>query len=156
MVFGTPGDRYDPEAASSMLRGFGEQTIALARNNLLSRGVLSKILRDPTKNQPGRALKISDINSNALGGSIHRDIFQDAATLEGICKEPSIDWREWPLLASDGDLAMLVQAASAGEVFNVKFQNPVADKGSVGVIQRRRDACSGCPAKARLEQQEMR
>ncbi|KAI0032488.1 hypothetical protein K488DRAFT_49752 [Vararia minispora EC-137] len=124
MVFGTPNDRYDPEVASALLRGFGEQTVALAKNNLLARGVLSKLVRDPTKSRPGRTLKISDVNANALGGSISSDTFQDASTLEALCKEPNLDWREWPLLASDGDLAMLIQAVSSGKAaFKVDASN---------------------------------
>jgi hypothetical protein len=54
-------------------------------------------------------------NQNALGGSIPQDVFQDATTLDALCKQHET-WREWPLLASDGDLAMLTQITSEGLV----------------------------------------
>ena len=47
MVFGTPNDRYNADAASALLHEFGEQTVAIAKKNLLARGVLSKLVRDP-------------------------------------------------------------------------------------------------------------
>ena len=116
MVFGTLNDRYDADAASALLHEFGEETVATAKANLLSRGVLSKLVRDPTKRRPGRTLKISDANANALGGTVPAETFQDASALECLSREPDTEWREWPLVAADGELAMLIQAASNGSV----------------------------------------
>lgn len=45
-----------------------------------------------------------------------RDIFQDATALEEISTEQTGEYREWPLLATDGDLAALIQLASEGKV----------------------------------------
>lgn len=60
MVFGTPNERYDPEAASKLLHDVGEEPIAAASKDMLNQGILSKLVRDPTKPRPGRQLKISD------------------------------------------------------------------------------------------------
>jgi len=57
-------------------------------------------------------------NQNALGGSIHQDVFQDATTLDTLCRYRD-GWREWPLSASDGDLAMLAQMTSEGLVSHI-------------------------------------
>jgi oxalate---CoA ligase len=54
-------------------------------------------------------------NQNALGGTISQDVFHDATTLDALCNQQDA-WREWPLRASDGDLAMLVQITSEGLV----------------------------------------
>ncbi|KAJ7456579.1 hypothetical protein FB451DRAFT_1048140 [Mycena latifolia] len=114
MVMGTAQEGYEAETASRMLHIIGEQTVNVAQKNLLSRGVLSRRYKNGT-NHPGRMLKISDINQNAIGGSVSHDTFQDAATLEEI----SIDddaWREWPLLSTDGDTAALIQLVSDNKV----------------------------------------
>ncbi|KAI0067924.1 hypothetical protein BV25DRAFT_1819394 [Artomyces pyxidatus] len=116
MVFGTPNESYDSTRASNLLHQLGEQPVSIAKSNLLARGILSKLVRDPHKSKPGRTMKISEINQNAIGGSVSRDTFQDAATLESLCRDQEEAYREWPLLASDGDLAMLVEAASNGQV----------------------------------------
>jgi hypothetical protein len=42
-------------------------------------------------------------------------VFQDATALDTLCKYRD-GWREWPLSASDGDLAMLAQMTSEGLV----------------------------------------
>lgn len=56
-------------------------------------------------------------NQNALGGSIPRDTFQDAVALEDLFSEQEDEsWREWPLLASDGDCAALIQLVSENKV----------------------------------------
>ncbi|KAI0308044.1 hypothetical protein B0F90DRAFT_1664967 [Multifurca ochricompacta] len=115
MVFGTPNEDYNTSRAAALLHSIGEQPISRAKDNLLSRGVLSKLIRDPQKSKPGRTLKISEINQNALGGSIPQDVFQDATMLDTLCKQQEA-YREWPLLASDGDLAMLAQVTSEGLV----------------------------------------
>ncbi|KAH9178894.1 hypothetical protein EDB89DRAFT_2111752 [Lactarius sanguifluus] len=124
VVFGTPSEDYDPPRAANLLRSVGEeQLMSRARENLLSRGVLSKLVKDPNKPKPGRTLKISEINQNALGGSIVQDLFQDATTLDTLCRDRD-GWREWPLSASDGDLAMLAQMTSEGLV---DFRVDIAD-----------------------------
>ena len=60
MTLGTPHERYDAELASTLLHTIGEQYVSVATKNLLSRGVLSKLVRDPQKQKPGRQLKISE------------------------------------------------------------------------------------------------
>ncbi|KAG6919586.1 hypothetical protein DXG01_004250 [Tephrocybe rancida] len=102
MVLGTPHECYDAEPASMLLRNVGEQYVSIATKNLLSRGALSKLVRDPQKQKPGRQLKISEVNQNAIGGSISRDTYQDAIALEELSLQDD-SWREWPLLATDDD-----------------------------------------------------
>ena len=58
---GTPSDIYDSEQGSWFLKSKGEDVINTATRNLLSRGVLSKLQRDPKKQGPGRQLKISEM-----------------------------------------------------------------------------------------------
>ncbi|KAJ7102344.1 hypothetical protein B0H15DRAFT_814236 [Mycena belliarum] len=114
MVMGTAQESYEPEAASRMLHIIGEKTVNVAQKNLLGRGVLSRRFKNGT-NHPGRTLKISDINQNAIGGSLAHDTFQDAVALEDISTE-DYTWREWPLLATDGDTAALIQLVSDNKV----------------------------------------
>lgn len=57
-------------------------------------------------------------NQNALGGPISHDTFQDASALEDIADEGD-DWRPWPLLATDGDTAALIQLVSEDKVRTV-------------------------------------
>ena len=121
MMFGTPADRYNAEKASLLLRDIGpgqdpQQIIAIAQKNLQDLGVISKVYSDYKKPRPGRTMKISEANSNAIGGVISGDTFQDAATIDALYKQPGLSWQEWSLEATDGDLAMLVQATSAGTV----------------------------------------
>ncbi|KZV74696.1 hypothetical protein PENSPDRAFT_741986 [Peniophora sp. CONT] len=129
MTFSTPADRYSTDRANALLRDLGPpqdnpQIVALAQKNLQDLGVVSKLVYDPKKPRPGRTMKISEANSNAIGGTISRDTFQDAATIESLYKEHSLDWQEWSLDATDGDLAMLVQATSAGTAqFRVDTSN---------------------------------
>ncbi|KAG2123565.1 hypothetical protein DEU56DRAFT_45236 [Suillus clintonianus] len=115
MVFGMPTEHYDADLAAQMLHSAGDQSVSLATSNLLRRGVLSRVVRDPKKMKPGRTLKISDVNLNAIGGSIHRDLFQDAVALDEVFAE-QVDSLEWPLLASDGDTAALLQLVSEEQV----------------------------------------
>jgi hypothetical protein len=56
-------------------------------------------------------------NQNAIGGSMPQELFHEATTLDTLYKQQEA-WREWPLRASDGDLAMLVQMTSEGLVSN--------------------------------------
>ncbi|KAJ7693612.1 hypothetical protein B0H17DRAFT_1059213 [Mycena rosella] len=114
MVMGTAQEDYEPEPASRMLHSIGEQTVNAAQKNLLSRGVLSRRFKIPSSH-PGRMLKISDTNQNAIGGSIPSDTFQDAFVLEEISVEHQA-WREWPLLSTDGDTAALIQLVSDNKV----------------------------------------
>jgi oxalate---CoA ligase len=57
---GSPPETYNCDMASTLLRSAGEEHVAAATQDLLSRGVLSKLQRDPQKLKPGRQLKISD------------------------------------------------------------------------------------------------
>jgi oxalate---CoA ligase len=61
MVFGTPNESYDPSRAAALLHSVGERPVSRAKDNLLNRGVLSKVVRDPQKSKPGRTLKISEM-----------------------------------------------------------------------------------------------
>ncbi|PIL30968.1 transcription factor [Ganoderma sinense ZZ0214-1] len=142
IVLGNPKETYDADVASRLLKGVGEEPVRLTTTELLNRGVLARTLRDPTKTKPGRTLKISDNNSNSLGGQLHRELFQDASALEdlivqqqqqqqqldgpdaasGTAPEP---WQEWPLLATDGDTAFLLELASEIKVrFDVDTSHP--------------------------------
>jgi hypothetical protein len=60
MVFGTPNEHYVPLKGASLLRSVGKGMVSRAKENLLSRGVLSKLVRDQ-KPKPGRTLKISEM-----------------------------------------------------------------------------------------------
>jgi len=61
MVLGTPQHLYDSENAAQLLHSVGEDVVSVATKNLLTRGVLSKTVRDPQKLKPGRILKISEV-----------------------------------------------------------------------------------------------
>lgn len=61
MVFGMSSEHYDADLAAEMLHSVGDQSVSLATSNLLRRGVLSKVVRDPKKMKPGRTLKISEV-----------------------------------------------------------------------------------------------
>ena len=45
MVFGTPSESYDPEAGAQLLHQLGEANVSTARESLLQRGVLAKLVR---------------------------------------------------------------------------------------------------------------
>ncbi|KAG6896075.1 hypothetical protein C0992_010480 [Termitomyces sp. T32_za158] len=60
VTLGTPHECYDPELGSTLLHTIGEHYVSFATKNLLSRGVLSKLVRDLQKQKPGRQLKISE------------------------------------------------------------------------------------------------
>ncbi|KAJ7462797.1 hypothetical protein B0H11DRAFT_2054384 [Mycena galericulata] len=114
MAMGTALESYDAETTAQILHLVGAEPVNAAQKNLLSRGVLAKRFKNPGY-QPGRQLKISESNQNAIGGSISSDIFQDAAALEDISVD-DLAWREWPLLATDGDTAALIQLVSDNKV----------------------------------------
>lgn len=60
MTLGNPNETYDPDVASQLLKGVGQESVRVATTELLNRGVLAKTVRDPAKSKPGRTLKISD------------------------------------------------------------------------------------------------
>ena len=145
MTLGTPNDAYDVDRASHLLSSVGDAPVKVAVHDLQARGVISLLARDPTKPKPGRTLKISDVyviaisglviyetqghcsNQNALSGNIAAELFQDASALEELVSQQDEDmpWREWPLLATDGDLAALVELVSDGKVqLSVTFSRP--------------------------------
>ncbi|KAG7450158.1 uncharacterized protein BT62DRAFT_884415 [Guyanagaster necrorhizus] len=129
MALGTPLENYNAEGASTLLRSAAEEHIVTsATKGLVSRGILSKLVRDHHRQKPGRQLKISDANLAALGGSISSDLFQDAAGLEeDLTAGESDTWREWPLTATDGDSAALIQHVSDNKVdFKVDTTNAQA------------------------------
>ena len=55
-------------------------------------------------------------NLNGLGGPFPRDLFQDAVSLEDVAIERVVDEMEWPLIASEGDVATLLQLVSEDQV----------------------------------------
>lgn len=116
MVMGTSDDQYSPEAGSSVLADLGNDVVEQATKNLLSKSVLSKLVRDPSVDRPGRQLKINEVNQNALGGCLAQDLFQDASALEFSSSHQADVWRGWPLLSSDGDVVALLQLASEEKV----------------------------------------
>ncbi|THH29725.1 hypothetical protein EUX98_g4460 [Antrodiella citrinella] len=135
MALGSPNDVYDSEQASILLKSVGETSVQLVTADLLERGVLSKVVRDPAKAKPGKTLRISEMNQNALSGSFSTEIYQDALSYDEYFskdKEAS-EWREWSLLATDGDTAALVELVSENkielkiETSGMKFANSGVD-----------------------------
>ncbi|KAK7019694.1 hypothetical protein VNI00_017994 [Paramarasmius palmivorus] len=125
VALSTPNEAYDAERASALLHSVGEEPVSMATTALLGQGILSKVVRDPTKQKPGRLLKISDANQNALHGSISRDLYQDASALRELSVQQDGVWREWPLLATDGDLATIIQLISDDKVdFRIDTSQP--------------------------------
>jgi oxalate---CoA ligase len=61
MVFGTPSENYVPSRGAALLRSAGKQVVSRAKDGLLGRGVLSKLVKDSQKPKPGRTLKISEM-----------------------------------------------------------------------------------------------
>ena len=61
IALGTPNEIYDAEVASRMLASAGEAAVKVAIADLLERGMISKVVRDPTKSKPGRLMKISEV-----------------------------------------------------------------------------------------------
>lgn len=61
MVLGTPHDSYDFASGASLLQRLGEESVSVATVELINRGVLTKLVRDPQKAKPGRTLKISEM-----------------------------------------------------------------------------------------------
>ncbi|KAI0651544.1 hypothetical protein C8Q79DRAFT_933943 [Trametes meyenii] len=118
ITLGNPNETYEPDVASQLLKELGEEPVRIATTELLSRGVLAKTVRDPAKSKPGRTLKISDSNLNALGGQLHHEVFQDASALEELIlqQEDPNQWQKWSLLATDGDAAFLIELASENRV----------------------------------------
>ena len=55
-------------------------------------------------------------NQNAIGGSISQDTYHDAVLLLEDMDLNDFDWHEWPLIATDGDCAALIQLVSENKV----------------------------------------
>lgn len=58
-------------------------------------------------------------NQALLKGQLPRETFRDASSLEELWieqDEEDVEWREWPLLASDGDMAALIELVSENKV----------------------------------------
>ena len=58
-------------------------------------------------------------NQNAIGGNISQDTYQDAVLLLEDMDPSDFDWHEWPLIATDGDCAALIQLVSENKVNQV-------------------------------------
>jgi hypothetical protein len=64
-------------------------------------------------------LRLRFRNQALLKGPMPRETFRDASSLEELWieeDEEEIEWREWPLLASDGDMAALIELVSENKV----------------------------------------
>ncbi|KAL5534526.1 hypothetical protein ACEPAG_989 [Sanghuangporus baumii] len=116
MVIGTPDESYSASDAATLLHDIGKEDINTAIDNLLSRNIFSKLNRDPNKLVPGRTIKISEMNQNALGGPVAKDTFIDAFQFEDSYETAKDEWREWPLTSSDGDTAALLQLISDHQI----------------------------------------
>lgn len=66
MTLGTPIDVYDAEHASSLLKSVGDDAVKMAIRDLQEQNVVSMLVRDPTKQKPGRTFKISDQSVSVL------------------------------------------------------------------------------------------
>lgn len=58
-------------------------------------------------------------NQMLLKGPMARETFRDASSLEELWieeDEEGTEWREWPLLATDGDMAALIELVSENKV----------------------------------------
>ena len=62
-------------------------------------------------------------NQNAIGGSISQDTYQDAVLLLEDMDPNDFDWHEWPLIATDGDCAALIQLVSENKVDDQVLDN---------------------------------
>ena len=49
---------------------------------------------------------------------MHEDLFQDAVALEDLLSQQDEAWEEWPLTASDGDTAALIELVSENKVWH--------------------------------------
>ena len=136
MVVGTPNERYSVETGTQLLKRFGDDAVSSVAESMLERAIFSKTVRDAKKPKPGRPLKISDQyvgrnrgliqilrlhlrNQVLLKGPVPRETFRDASSLEELWieqDEEEVEWREWPLLASDGDMAALIELVSENKV----------------------------------------
>ncbi|KAH9912240.1 uncharacterized protein BXZ73DRAFT_107525 [Epithele typhae] len=148
IALGNPNETYDMDLASDLLKAVGEDRVKSSTTDLLNRGVLAKMVRDPAKLKPGRTLKISESNSNALGGQLPRELFQDAVALEETIvqqqqlreSESTEDWQEWPLLATDGDTAFLLELASDGKArFDVDTSQPRSMRAAIDWNSKKAD-----------------
>jgi hypothetical protein len=61
MVFGTPGEDYVPSRGAALLRSAGKGMASRAKDGLLGRGFLSKLVKGSQRHKPGRTLKISEM-----------------------------------------------------------------------------------------------
>ena len=60
IVVGTPNDTYEEDEAAMVLQQIVEKNVEKAMNNLLSRNILSKLVRQRNCAIPGRTLKTSE------------------------------------------------------------------------------------------------
>lgn len=66
-------------------------------------------------------------NQNALGGPVSNELFQDAVQSERTLALEQNEWREWPLMSTDGDTAALLQLFSDHKL-SIKFDMDHAQK----------------------------
>lgn len=60
MVIGTRDEKYDESMAASILEKIGENSVEKAVDNLLSRNVFSKLMKESARLIPGRTVKFSE------------------------------------------------------------------------------------------------
>ncbi|KAF8526018.1 hypothetical protein BU17DRAFT_41424 [Hysterangium stoloniferum] len=114
MVLATPVDDYNADAAALFLSEIGNHAVSQASENLLARGVVTTTPEAVRRKTPGRNLRISDLNEDALGGSLHRSIFLEACAIEDALTE-DIE-KDWNVLATNGEMAALIGLVSEGKV----------------------------------------
>jgi transcription factor C subunit 3 len=61
MTLGTPAERYRASQGFLILESVGQKVVGEAGRSMVSRGVLSKLIRDPQRPGLGRYFKISDM-----------------------------------------------------------------------------------------------
>ena len=77
-----------------------------------------------------------------ISGPITRDTFQDAVSLLEEVATNSAGWHEWPLTATDGDCAALVQLVSDNCVeFKVDTSGPRACRPAVDWNSKKAGLC---------------
>jgi len=55
-------------------------------------------------------------NLNAIGGSIPKETFQDAVSLEEVIAQSDDVWQKWPFTATDGDCVTLIELVTENKV----------------------------------------
>ena len=76
------------------------------------------------KSSTGFVYNLTDLhlrNQSTLGGPFVQDLFLDAFQCEESYKAAERQWSDWPIVATDGDLAALLQMVSDHEASPFTF-----------------------------------